>query len=303
MKKTETFNVSFSGKETTSSGSSEFVPVFRSAAIGGANIDDDHALPTAPWSGYKVNNELSKKANSTALAADYSTSATYAVGDMVTYLGDLYECITAITTAEAWTAAHWTKRDVTTPMTEDEMRRTLKEAFAEADIANAVLPLVLKVKVRANYSTTTDADGVPAYSVLTIAAGGNSQNIAAAIYNTKPKDLTAFGAVSVTVEGQTIKFSRTTNTYATVQIHASGTDQTSIKSTVVDYFATVGIGEDLHVADLMAYCNHVVSGAGITEIVCVANGVSASASTGGVLICATKLAVFNTTSDRITFVS
>ena len=41
-------------------------------------------------------------------APTYSTSATYAVGDYVLYNSGLYECNTAITTAEAWTAAHWT---------------------------------------------------------------------------------------------------------------------------------------------------------------------------------------------------
>ena len=43
------------------------------------------------------------------LAPAYSTSATYAVGDHVTYNGGYYVCKTAITTAEAWTAAHWTQ--------------------------------------------------------------------------------------------------------------------------------------------------------------------------------------------------
>ena len=37
----------------------------------------------------------------------YSTSATYAVGDKVRNGDYIYECITAITKAEAWTAAHW----------------------------------------------------------------------------------------------------------------------------------------------------------------------------------------------------
>lgn len=41
-------------------------------------------------------------------AGTYSASATYAVGDYVYYTGTLYRCTTAITTAEAWTAAHWT---------------------------------------------------------------------------------------------------------------------------------------------------------------------------------------------------
>lgn len=41
-------------------------------------------------------------------APAYSTSATYAVGDYCIYNSQLYRCTTAITTAEAWTAAHWT---------------------------------------------------------------------------------------------------------------------------------------------------------------------------------------------------
>ena len=41
-------------------------------------------------------------------APAYSSSATYAVGDYCVYNSQLYRCTTAITTAEAWTAAHWT---------------------------------------------------------------------------------------------------------------------------------------------------------------------------------------------------
>ena len=43
-----------------------------------------------------------------SVAGTYSASKTYAVGDYVWYNGQLYRCITAITTPEAWTAAHWT---------------------------------------------------------------------------------------------------------------------------------------------------------------------------------------------------
>lgn len=42
------------------------------------------------------------------LAADYSTSKTYKVGDYAWYGGVLKRCIVAITTAESYTAAHWT---------------------------------------------------------------------------------------------------------------------------------------------------------------------------------------------------
>ena len=60
-------------------------------------------------------NSTAKQANwgmmknyiSPGVAAQYSTSATYNVGDYVIYNGSLYRCILAITTAEAWTASHW----------------------------------------------------------------------------------------------------------------------------------------------------------------------------------------------------
>ena len=43
-----------------------------------------------------------------AVAPTYSNTALYSVGSYVWYDGDLYRCNTAITTAESWTAAHWT---------------------------------------------------------------------------------------------------------------------------------------------------------------------------------------------------
>ena len=48
----------------------------------------------------------------TAIAPEYSASSTYAVGDHCMHLGKYYECSTAISTAEAWNAAHWTLTDV-----------------------------------------------------------------------------------------------------------------------------------------------------------------------------------------------
>lgn len=48
-----------------------------------------------------------------SIAPTYSASSTYAVGDYVMYNAQLYKCITAITTEEAWTAEHWTHVPVT----------------------------------------------------------------------------------------------------------------------------------------------------------------------------------------------
>lgn len=41
----------------------------------------------------------------------YSTTSTYVVGDRVRYNNNAWECNTAISTAEAWTQAHWTMLD------------------------------------------------------------------------------------------------------------------------------------------------------------------------------------------------
>jgi len=45
-------------------------------------------------------------------AEEYDPAATYAVGAYQTKDGKLYKCTTAITVAEAWTAAHWTETSV-----------------------------------------------------------------------------------------------------------------------------------------------------------------------------------------------
>ena len=58
-----------------------------------------------------------------SLAPAYSSSSTYAVGDYVMHEGVMYECTTAITTAEAWNAAHWTAVAIATEIS------NLKEEF------------------------------------------------------------------------------------------------------------------------------------------------------------------------------
>jgi len=47
------------------------------------------------------------------IAPVYDSSLTYAVGDVVIYQNDLYQCNMAIDTAEAWDATHWTQVKVT----------------------------------------------------------------------------------------------------------------------------------------------------------------------------------------------
>ena len=69
------------------------------------------------------NYEILDAKNRANIAAEYSASSTYNVGDVVLYSGQLYKCTTAIATAEAWTAAHWTAVTVGGEL------RDLKEEF------------------------------------------------------------------------------------------------------------------------------------------------------------------------------
>ena len=43
------------------------------------------------------------------LADDYSVTADYFVGEFCRYNSKIWECSTAITGGESWTAAHWTE--------------------------------------------------------------------------------------------------------------------------------------------------------------------------------------------------
>ena len=64
-------------------------------------IEQGGAAKNANWG-------MMKNYISPGVADQYSSSSTYNVGDYVIYNGSLYRCTTAITTAEAWTAGHWT---------------------------------------------------------------------------------------------------------------------------------------------------------------------------------------------------
>ena len=77
-------------------------------------------LPAGSQATYSYDEDLNKAtfgipqgeagAGAAGVVADaYSSSKTYKVGDYVLHNSNLYRCITAITTAEAFTAAHWTQ--------------------------------------------------------------------------------------------------------------------------------------------------------------------------------------------------
>lgn len=72
----------------------------------------------------RVTYDTLKGAINQNLAPEYSSMATYAVGDLCTYKGTLYSCSTVISTAEDWTAAHWTEVNVSAKI--GELKSDLK---------------------------------------------------------------------------------------------------------------------------------------------------------------------------------
>lgn len=61
------------------------------------------------------------------IAPEYDSTSTYSAGEYCIYDGQLYRCTTEITTAEAWTAAHWTQVSVSGEVSD------LKNALTEYD--------------------------------------------------------------------------------------------------------------------------------------------------------------------------
>lgn len=97
-----------------------------------------------------------------SLANAYSASSTYAVGDYVLYGGQLYECNTAISTAEAWTAAHWTAVTVGGEIA------TVKDGLEqlETDLTNTINNVYATDTASGSIASFPDgADGVPVKSL------------------------------------------------------------------------------------------------------------------------------------------
>lgn len=98
----------------------------------GVAVDDTLTIQGAAADSKKVGDELATVLVSLAailgiIADSYSDSATYAVGDYCIHDAQLYRCTTSISTAEAWTAAHWTA------VTLDDCLRALETAQIETD--------------------------------------------------------------------------------------------------------------------------------------------------------------------------
>lgn len=113
------------------------------------DVADDLAAEVTAREG-AVSDEATARGNAdTAILADlassYSASSTYAVGDYCTKDGQLYRCTTAISTAEAWTAAHWSAvalgddtRDLRSALS--DVKNDLSQNYIQKDGYHEVAP-------------------------------------------------------------------------------------------------------------------------------------------------------------------
>ena len=97
------------------------------------------------------------------IAPAYSNSALYPIGAYSYHDGDLYRCIFPITTAETWTAAHWTEAIVSDDITilRNDLHRFSMDAY-DTDWA---------AYVGATDNTLLQSDGSTAPSSLTVTTG------------------------------------------------------------------------------------------------------------------------------------
>ena len=97
--------------------------------------------------------------DTTIIAPDYDSTATYEEGDRCVYEGVLYVCNTDIDTAEAFDSDHWDATDVDTE---------IPELMPEDDMSEIVTPLPSVMSRRFKYSTDEQVvgewiDGKPLY--------------------------------------------------------------------------------------------------------------------------------------------
>lgn len=89
--------------------------VMTKSFIPSANGTIDFGSSSYKWRNLYLSGNISDGTNETSplkinnnFAPTYDATSTYALGDIVIYQGALYQCSTAITTAEAWDSTHWT---------------------------------------------------------------------------------------------------------------------------------------------------------------------------------------------------
>lgn len=134
------------------------------------------------------NNQLSAQAALDDIAPAYDATATYSVGDYVTYNKTLYKCTTAITTAEAFDDTKWTAVKVGGELKSHDARISDLEAGVELEGA----------------ATNSFDDGIDSYfkkvesSIVAVQAGTGTPS------PTNERPITGFTECTVTANGKNL---------------------------------------------------------------------------------------------------
>lgn len=162
-------------------------------------------------------NEVTDAAARGSLAPAYSASSTYAVGDLVLHEGQLYECSTAISTAEEWTTAHWTAKTVADEVS--SLMDGLDDKLDAPSTAGTSGQVLTSDGQGGQYWHTPSGGGGGSVTIdptLTIegdaadakAAGDRIAEKAPSIFETASGDVASFdNGVAAPVKGVTITFS------------------------------------------------------------------------------------------------
>ena len=86
----------------------------------------------------RILTEPDAKQSAGIIAADYSASSTYTVGDLVIKGNQLHRCKVDIPTAETWNAAHWDEVTVAEVLDSIKPTTTYTDANSDGNIVIAV---------------------------------------------------------------------------------------------------------------------------------------------------------------------
>ena len=139
----------------------------------------------------------SGKLNSTQAADAYDPTATYAVGDKVSYAGNVYSCISAISTPEAWDSTHWDQVDPIQDQV-DDVRNTLNSK-ADAPIALSLTLASGSWSSAAPPTQTVSATGVTASNIVIIGFGSGITSAQYSAASAAKLACTAQGAGTITM--------------------------------------------------------------------------------------------------------
>lgn len=118
--------------------------------------------------------DMSSKLNKANVAEDYSSSSTYALGEYCLKDGALYKCTTAITTAEAWNAAHWTATEIgeeITDLKDSLVVDSILSTTSENPVQNKVITRALDEKVYGFHIDSSESDPSDCVTYLADATG------------------------------------------------------------------------------------------------------------------------------------